>query len=168
MNKRGEVVEDPMELLIKVIDQNDNAPEFKESRFYGGVSESAEIGGLLTLTRLSRPLTSRSYMLFPASGDAIMNVTAEDKDDPDTSNAIIRYQITAQHPRTSERDMFAINPESGVISVKASELDREVTMYWRIPALPDQVQHCFSCFMSIRFNQNTNWSSRRLTWRERG
>lgn len=167
MNERSKV-EDPMELVIKVVDQNDNAPKFTQSRFYGGVSESAEIGGLLTLTRLSRPLTSQSYMLFPTSGDSIMKVTAVDKDDPDTSNAIIRYQITAQHPRTSERDVFAINPASGVISVKASELDREVTMYWRIPAFPVQVRHRFSCSVSIRFNQNTNWSSRRLTWQERG
>lgn len=134
--KEHSEVEDPMELVIKVIDQNDNAPKFTQSRFYGGVSESAEIGGLLTLTLLSLPLTSQSYMLFPTSGDSIMKVTAMDKDDPDTSNAIIRYQITAQHPRTSERDVFAINPASGVISLKASELDREVTMYWRIPAFP--------------------------------
>lgn len=155
MNERNKV-EDPMELVIKVIDQNDNAPKFAQSRFYGGVSESADIGGLLTLTHFSQPLTSRSYMLFPTSGDSIMKVTAMDKDDPDTSNAIIRYQITAQHPRTSERDLFAINPASGVISVKASELDREVTMYWRIPVFPVHVQHRFSCSVSIRYNQNTN------------
>lgn len=140
MNERSKV-EDPMELMINVVDQNDNAPKFTQSRFYGGVSESAEIGGLLTLTHLSRLLTSQSYTLFPTSGDSIMKVTAVDKDDPDTSNAIIRYQITAQRPRTSERDVFAINPANGVISVKASELDREVTMYWRIIAFPVQVQH---------------------------
>lgn len=45
MNERNSL-EDPMELLIHVIDQNDNPPKFKQSRFYGGVSESADIGGM--------------------------------------------------------------------------------------------------------------------------
>lgn len=44
MNERSNL-EDPMELLINVIDQNDSPPKFTQSRFYGGVSESAEIGG---------------------------------------------------------------------------------------------------------------------------
>lgn len=50
-----------------------------------------------------------------------------DEDDPHTSNAIIRYKITAQLPRTSEGDVFDINPVSGMIGVRASGLDREVT-----------------------------------------
>lgn len=47
MNERSSL-EDPMELLIHVIDQNDNPPKFTQSRFYGGVSESADIGGMST------------------------------------------------------------------------------------------------------------------------
>lgn len=69
----------------------------------------------------------QSFALFPTSGDSIVKVTAVDQDDPHTSNAIIRYKIIAQRPWTSEGGMFDINPVSGMIGVKASGLDREVT-----------------------------------------
>uniref|UniRef100_H3DKS3 Cadherin-1 n=1 Tax=Tetraodon nigroviridis TaxID=99883 RepID=H3DKS3_TETNG len=106
MNERRNV-EDPIELLINVIDQNDNAPTFTHSRFYGGVSESAEIG------------------------DSVIKVTAVDQDDPHTTNAIIRYRITAQRPQTSG-GMFDIDPVSGRIGVKAPGLDRETQPEYKL------------------------------------
>ncbi|XP_041852843.1 B-cadherin-like [Melanotaenia boesemani] len=97
----GVKIEEPMELVINVIDQNDNFPEFTENLFNGRVNESADVG------------------------EPIIKVTAEDKDEPETDNAILRYKIRSQVPEMPLKDMFAINPVSGWISLRAGELDRE-------------------------------------------
>lgn len=124
-----------MELIINVIDQNDNAPVFTQNPFYGGVSESADIGETVEASEtfsqcdiLSGSCIVFLLCFFPPTGDSIIKVIAVDKDDPKTGNAIIRYKINAQTPHTPKEDMFAINPVSGMISVKADGLDREVIM----------------------------------------
>ncbi|XP_035273184.1 cadherin-1-like isoform X4 [Anguilla anguilla] len=93
--------EDPMEIIIKVIDQNDNRPEFTMDPFLGNVAESSP------------------------KGFEFMKVTAIDKDEPGSANADIRYKLLIQNPESPKADMFFINPSTGGIQINSDGLDRE-------------------------------------------
>ncbi|XP_066494038.1 cadherin-1 [Tiliqua scincoides] len=102
VSENGVPVEDPMEIIIKVTDQNDNRPEFTQSLFQGSVAEGA------------------------IPGTPVMRVSATDKDDSeDTYNGVITYSILSQEPQESSGQMFTINSDTGLISVLTSGLDRE-------------------------------------------
>nr|XP_060644417.1 B-cadherin-like [Anolis sagrei ordinatus] len=102
VSANGQSVEDPMEIIIKVGDQNDNRPEFTEPVFQGSVPEGA------------------------TPGTAVMTVTATDKDDSvDTYNGVITYAIIDQNPKEPYSQMFTINNQTGLISVITTGLDRE-------------------------------------------
>lgn len=45
VSANGQPVEDPMEIIITIIDQNDNRPVFTQAVFHGSVQEGAEPGG---------------------------------------------------------------------------------------------------------------------------
>uniref|UniRef100_A0A3B4DYB1 Cadherin domain-containing protein n=1 Tax=Pygocentrus nattereri TaxID=42514 RepID=A0A3B4DYB1_PYGNA len=92
----GEDREEPMEIIVEVIDMNDNTPVFTQSPFLGSVPEAS-----------------------------FMTVTATDADDPNTDNADIRYSILSQSPQEPVPAMFVINPVTGVIRVNSAGLDRE-------------------------------------------
>ncbi|XP_053349297.1 cadherin-1-like [Clarias gariepinus] len=94
------VKEDPIEVIVQVLDQNDNSPVFTQNPFLGSVPETAKIGV------------------------EFMTITATDADDPDTDNADVRYSIISQTPPEPKPNMFAINPVSGAIRVNADGLDR--------------------------------------------
>uniref|UniRef100_A0A8C4R393 Cadherin 2, type 1, N-cadherin (neuronal) n=1 Tax=Eptatretus burgeri TaxID=7764 RepID=A0A8C4R393_EPTBU len=97
----GKQVENPVDLLIQVIDQNDNIPEFHSTVYNGSVPETS------------------------SPGTPVMRVTAEDLDDPQQLNGMIRYKVLSQTPDFPYPTMFTINNSSGLISTIASGLDRE-------------------------------------------
>uniref|UniRef100_A0A3P9PXL7 Cadherin-1-like n=1 Tax=Poecilia reticulata TaxID=8081 RepID=A0A3P9PXL7_POERE len=90
--------EEPMEIFINVIDQNDSRPIFT---FLGNVAESSLIGF------------------------EVMKVTATDADEPDSVNSDIVYRIVSQEPQQPSPSMFVINPATGAIRVSAAGLDRQ-------------------------------------------
>ncbi|KAG9352465.1 hypothetical protein JZ751_020879 [Albula glossodonta] len=95
--------EDPMEIVINVIDQNDNKPEFTKDTFLGSVPESSP------------------------KGFEFMKVTAVDKDEPGSANSDIRYTLVSQDPQQPSPNMFVLNPLTGGLRLN-SELDREVVI----------------------------------------
>ncbi|XP_014396880.1 PREDICTED: cadherin-2 isoform X1 [Myotis brandtii] len=97
----GNQVENPIDIVINVIDMNDNRPEFLHQVWNGTVPEG------------SKP------------GTYVMTVTAIDADDPNTQNGMLRYRILSQAPSTPSPNMFTINNETGDIITVAAGLDRE-------------------------------------------
>uniref|UniRef100_A0A672RP80 Cadherin 2 n=1 Tax=Sinocyclocheilus grahami TaxID=75366 RepID=A0A672RP80_SINGR len=97
----GNQVENPIDVIINVIDMNDNRPEFIQQIWNGSVPEG------------SKP------------GTSVMTVTAVDKDDPATLNGQLRYKIVSQNPDIPSPNMFTINNTTGSIITVAAGLDRE-------------------------------------------
>ncbi|XP_037539093.1 cadherin-13 [Nematolebias whitei] len=99
----GNIIEGPAILVITVIDQNDNRPIFKESRYTGEVLEGSP------------------------TGTTVMTMTAFDADDQGTDNAALRYNIIRQSPDKPSPNMFYIDAERGdiVTVISPKLLDRE-------------------------------------------
>ncbi|XP_040185591.1 EP-cadherin-like [Rana temporaria] len=101
VSESGQQVEEPMDIIVNVIDQNDNRPQFTQEVFRGFVREGVQ------------------------PGTPVMNVTATDEDDPTTANAMLGYSILKQTPEEPIPGLFTINSVTGLISVIAAGLDRE-------------------------------------------
>ncbi|XP_059214956.1 B-cadherin-like [Centropristis striata] len=93
--------EEPMDIFVKVIDQNDEKPRFTQDPFVGEVPEASK------------------------RGFEVIQVTAIDLDEEENANSDIRYRIVSQEPEMPNPNMFAINPKTGVIRVNGDGLDRE-------------------------------------------
>ncbi|XP_029031830.1 cadherin-1-like [Betta splendens] len=93
--------EEPMEMSVNVLDQNDNRPVFTQVVFKGQVPESS------------------------TKGFEICTVNATDEDDPNADGGVVQYRILSQDPKLPTDPLFAINAVTGVISISGTGLDRE-------------------------------------------
>ncbi|XP_031733111.1 B-cadherin-like [Anarrhichthys ocellatus] len=93
--------EAPMDIIVKVTDQNDNKPTFAQDTFLGEVAEASP------------------------KGYEVIKVVATDIDEPNTDASDIRYRILSQDPDLPNEYMFVINPVTGAIRLNAGGLDRE-------------------------------------------
>uniref|UniRef100_A0A2I3H3K5 Cadherin domain-containing protein n=1 Tax=Nomascus leucogenys TaxID=61853 RepID=A0A2I3H3K5_NOMLE len=94
----GSTLEDPTDLEIVVVDQNDNRPAFLQEAFTGRVLEGA------------------------APGTYVTRAEATDADDPETDNAALRFSILQQ----GSPELFSIDELTGEIRTVQVGLDREV------------------------------------------
>ncbi|KAL7984338.1 hypothetical protein Chor_002908, partial [Crotalus horridus] len=98
MTPDGYTPEVPLIHIIKIEDDNDNAPEFEYEIYTFHVPENSVIGTL------------------------VGQVTAIDKDEPNTLHSKLKYRIISQsHQKLQE---FVVDPDSGCITI-ALHLDRE-------------------------------------------
>ncbi|XP_073706311.1 B-cadherin [Garra rufa] len=125
--------EKPVNLIIKVIDQNDNKPLCTENPFMGEVPERAK------------------------KNVPVIQVTAKDIDDPETGNAIVRYKLVKQKPNGG---VFLIDPTSGVISLATMGiLDRETETEYNLDVeAADMDGHGLSstCMVTIKITDSND------------
>lgn len=88
-------------LLIHIIDENDNAPEFLEGEYVGNITESAKAGSVV-LNELNEPLV----------------IKAKDRDS--NMNALLTYEIRDAYAK----DYVTIDPNTGAVRTLV-EFDHE-------------------------------------------
>uniref|UniRef100_A0A8C8RNM6 Desmoglein 1 n=1 Tax=Pelusios castaneus TaxID=367368 RepID=A0A8C8RNM6_9SAUR len=91
-------LEPPLELRVRVLDINDNAPKFSQAIYQGSIEESSMETTL------------------------VMKLIATDDDEPNNLNSKIAYKIESQEPAGAS--MFILNKNTGEIHI-ANFLDRE-------------------------------------------
>uniref|UniRef100_A0A3B5QXM6 Cadherin-1 n=1 Tax=Xiphophorus maculatus TaxID=8083 RepID=A0A3B5QXM6_XIPMA len=122
----GTDAEQPMEIIINVIDQNDNKPVFNQSTYKGEVPEAS------------------------TKGFEVIQVVATDADEPNTDNSDIRYRIMSQKPEEPSPNMFTINPTTGVIRVNEAGLDREKVPKYELEVMvADMKGECLTGFTKV-------------------
>ncbi|XP_036044964.1 cadherin-15 [Onychomys torridus] len=100
----GSTLEEPTDLEIVVVDQNDNRPAFLQDVFRGRILEGAIPGTFVT------------------------RAEATDADDPETDNAALRFSILEQ----GSPEFFSIDEHTGEIRTVQVGLDREVVAVYNL------------------------------------
>ncbi|XP_059239897.1 cadherin-15 isoform X2 [Mustela nigripes] len=104
LDRGGATLEEPTDLEIVVVDQNDNRPVFRQEAFMARVLEGAVPGTYVT------------------------RAEATDADDPETDNAALRYSILEQ----GGAQVFSIDEYTGDIRTVQVGLDREVVAVYNL------------------------------------
>lgn len=99
--REGYSPELPLDITIKIEDDNDNAPEFTEDIFCMNVLEHSKAGTI------------------------VGRVNATDRDEPGSMHTSLKYSIISQFP--AQPALFSMHPDTGVVITTSDRLDREVT-----------------------------------------
>ncbi|XP_006899626.1 PREDICTED: desmoglein-4 [Elephantulus edwardii] len=99
LNSRGEDLERPLELRVKVMDVNDNPPVFTQNVYTASIEENSDANTL------------------------VIKLSATDADEDNHLNSKIAYKIVSQEPAGAP--MFILNRYTGEIRTMSSFLDRE-------------------------------------------
>ncbi|KAM8966891.1 desmocollin-2 [Pelodytes ibericus] len=97
--KDGYSHEYPLDIYIKVEDDNDNPPMFVETAFCMEVYEHSRIG------------------------QVVGRVNATDRDEVHSRHTLLKYTLLAQIPASPI--MFAVDPDYGIVTTTSTYLDRE-------------------------------------------
>ncbi|XP_078129841.1 cadherin-3-like [Sander vitreus] len=113
--------EAPMDIMVKVIDQNDNKPTSTQDTFL-----DAEAAGKI----VADPFHPGHKLFERLPSAEVESFEVIKVDQPYTDNSDIRYRLMSQEPQLPRDFMFVIKPVTGVIRVNAGGLDRETQADW--------------------------------------
>ncbi|XP_069607309.1 cadherin-like protein 26 isoform X1 [Ranitomeya imitator] len=106
INKTSMKVGTRLGIHLKILDINDNAPEFKNKTFYISVNEST------------------------LQGNTVYTLLAYDKDEENTPNSIVSYYLKSQTPSDPNAE-FTIHKDKGFISFKGC-LNYETNKFYKL------------------------------------
>ncbi|KAM4030279.1 cadherin-like protein 26 isoform 2-T2 [Anomaloglossus baeobatrachus] len=106
INKTSMKVGTRLGIHLKILDINDNAPEFKNKTFYVSVNET----------------TLQGYTVY--------SLLAYDKDEENTPNSIVSYYLKSQIPKDPNAE-FTIHKDKGFISFKGC-LKYETNQFYKL------------------------------------